>query len=66
MFLYQAVDRYNKTSSISDRKRFGLSRNIRMKKAIKAVRERIQKNPVRKQNIVSREMKIGPKTVRVF
>ena len=39
MFVYRAINRYNETSSVYDRKRSGRPRIIRTKKAIKAVRE---------------------------
>ena len=71
MFVYRAINRYNETSSVCDRKRsnqiksFRSSRprSVRTKKVVKAVRERIRRNPVRKQKILSREMKIAPRTM---
>lgn len=63
MFVYRAINRYNETSSVCDRKRSGRPRSVRTKKLVKAVRERIRRNPVRKQKILSREMKIAPRTM---
>jgi transposase len=63
MFVYRAINRYNETSSVCDRKRSGRPRSVRTKKVVKAVRERIRRNPVRKQKILSREMKIAPRTM---
>ena len=61
--MYWAVDRYNGTSSVYDRKRSGRPRSVRTKKAIKAIWERIRRNPVRKQKILSREMTIAPRNM---
>jgi transposase len=63
MFVYQAINRYNETSSVCDRKRSGRPRSVRTKKVVKAVRERILRNSVRKLKILSREMKIAPRTM---
>ena len=63
MFVYRAINRCNETSSVCDRKRSGRPRSVRTKKVVKAVRERIRRNPVRKQKILSREMKIAPRTM---
>lgn len=63
IFVFRAINRYNETSSVCDRKRSGRPRSVRTKKVVKAVRERIRRNPVRKQKILSREMKIAPRTM---
>lgn len=49
MFVYRAINRYNETSSVCDRKRSGRPRSVRTKKAVKAVRERIRRNPESKR-----------------
>ena len=48
-FTYRTCHRYNETSSICDRKRSGRPRYVHILKAIKTVRERIRRSPVRKQ-----------------
>lgn len=47
-------ERYNETSYVFDRKRFGRPRGV--KKAIKAVRKKIERNLVRKREILSQEI----------
>ena len=61
MFVYR--DKYNEKSFVCVRKRSGLPRSVRTKKAIKAVKERIQTNPVRKQKVLSREITILPRSM---
>ena len=46
MFVYRAIDKSNEISSVRDRKRSGHLRGVPTKKAIKALRETIQRNPV--------------------
>lgn len=63
MFVYRAIERFNDTSGVSDRERSGRPRTTRTPQAVKAVRERIRRNPLRKQKILSREMKIPQRTI---
>ena len=49
IFAYRAIDTYNEIFSACDRKSSDCPRSVRTKKEIKAVRERIQRNPARKQ-----------------
>ena len=63
MFKYRGIDRYNETSSVCDKKRSGPPRSVRTKRAIKAIRERMRRILLRKQKILSREMKIAPKFI---
>lgn len=62
-FVYRTIKRFTEMSSIDDRPRSGRPRNSRTPAAIKAVAERIRRNPLRKQKIMSREMKIPPRTM---
>lgn len=48
--------------SASDKKTPGRSRKYRTKKTIKAM-NKIRRNPVREQKIISQEMKIAPRTM---
>ena len=51
---------------VSDRKRSSRPRVDRMPHVIKAVRSRINKNPVQKQKIIDREMDIAQRTMSCF
>lgn len=62
-FIYRTVKRYNEISSVEDRARSGRPRETRTPEVIKAVRERIRRNPLRKQKIMAREMKVPPRTM---
>lgn len=62
-FVYRTIKRFSEMSSIDDRPRSGRPRDSRTPAAIKAVGERIRRNPLRKQKILSREMKIPPRTM---
>ena len=54
MFVYRAIDRYNEASACG-RKRPNRPRSVRTKKAIKAVSEKIRRNPDWKQKILPPE-----------
>jgi hypothetical protein len=62
-FIYRTINRYNETSSVEDKSRSGRPRTSRTPSAIKAVAERIRRNPLRKQKIMSLEMKISKRTM---
>ncbi|KAL1446800.1 hypothetical protein WDU94_010885 [Cyamophila willieti] len=62
-FVFRTIKRYNEMSSVDDRPRSGRPREVRKRSVIKAVRSRIRRNPLRKQNILSREMKIPVRTM---
>lgn len=62
-FVYRTIKRYSDTGDVVDRFRSGRPRSVRTKKAIEAVRSRINRNPLRKQKIVAREMKINARSV---
>lgn len=62
-FVYRTIKRYSELSSVNDRPRAGRPRTTRTPAAIKAVRERIRRNPIRKQKIMAREMKISPRSM---
>lgn len=63
LFVYRTIKRYNDTGDVVDRARSGRPRVVRTKETIKAVRERIRRNPVRKQKVMAREMKISPRSM---
>lgn len=62
-FVYRTIKRFSEMSSVNDRPRSGRPRDSRTPAVIKAVAERIRRNPLRKQKILSREMKIPPRTI---
>lgn len=62
-FVYRTIQRFNETGDVLDRPRTGRPRTARSKQIVEAVRSRIRRNPIRKQTILAREMKIAPRTV---
>ena len=62
MFVWRTIDRFTATQSIKDRPRSGRKRSVRTKNTIKAVENRIRRNPLRKQKIM-REMGISPRSM---
>lgn len=63
LFVYRTLKRYKDTGDVVDRVRTGRPRVVRTKETIKAVRERIRRNPARKQKIMAREMKISTRSM---
>jgi len=57
-FIFRTIKRYKKTGDIKNKSKSGRPRSVRTKSAIKAVRERVRRNPCRKQKVLSRELKI--------
>jgi len=55
-FIYRATKRYKELWGVEDRARSGRPTCVRTKAAIKTVRERIRRNPLRKQKLLSREL----------
>ena len=51
------------TGGFDDRQRSVRPRSVRTEKAVKALRERIRRNPLRKQKVLSREMDISPRSI---
>lgn len=62
-FVYRAVKLFGDTGGVRDRQRSGRPRTVRTPKAIKAVKKRIDRKPLRKQKILSREMQISQKSM---
>lgn len=64
---HKFVDRFTKwfedTGDINDRPWWSRSRTVRTRQAIKAVKSRIQKNPLRQQKIKAREMNTTQKSM---
>lgn len=58
-FVYRAVKLFGDTGGVADRPRSGRPRSVRTPRAVKAVQNRIYRNPLRKQQIMSREMNIS-------
>jgi hypothetical protein len=59
MFIYPAIKHYKELWGVEDRTRPGCLKIVRAEAAIKTVRERIRRNPLWKQKIVSRELNIS-------
>ncbi|KAL4131321.1 hypothetical protein QTP88_008653 [Uroleucon formosanum] len=62
-FVYRTIKRFNEFNTIDDKPRSGRPREIRTNAAVKAVAQRISRNPLRKQKVMAREMKIPPRTM---
>jgi len=62
-FVYRTIKRYKETSSISDRPRSGRPRSVRTPQAIKAVRERVRRNPCRNVKKMALQMKMCPSSM---
>jgi len=50
-------------NTVDDRPRSGRPRETRTNSAIKAVAQRIRRNPLHKQKIMAQEIKIPPRTI---
>ena len=59
MFIFPAIKHYKELWRVEDRVRSGRLKNVRAEAAIKTVPERIRRNPLWKQKIVSRELNIS-------
>ena len=55
-FVYRAIQRYKELWIVEDRDWSGCLKPLRAEAAIKTVRERIRRNPIWKQKIMSREL----------
>lgn len=62
-FVYRAIKLFEDTGDINDHERSGRPRIVRTPRAIAAVRSRLNRNPVRKQKILSQEMNISERSV---
>jgi len=63
-FVYRAIKRYKELWGVEDRARSRRLKSVRAEAAIKTVRERIRRNPLCKQNIMSRELNIPTQSSR--
>lgn len=61
--MHRTVARYKQTGALVDCSRSGHPRDARTENVVRAVRARIQRNPLRKQKIMSREMNVAPRTM---
>jgi len=64
-FVYLAIKRYKELWGVEDRARSGRLKSVRAEAAIKTVRERVRRNPLRKQKTISRELNISTQSSRV-
>lgn len=51
MFVYRTIDRYTNTFSVEDQKISGRPRAVRTTQVLNAVKARIRRNPIRKQEM---------------
>ena len=64
--IYDAVKRYQDLGNTKDHPKSGQPRTARTKANIKAVRERVRRNPKRSMRKMSREMNMDPKSMRTI
>ena len=64
--IYDAVKRYQDLGNTKDRPKSGRPCTARTKANIKAVRERVRRNPKRSMRKMSREMNMDPKSMRTI
>ncbi|KAL4096580.1 hypothetical protein QTP88_021506 [Uroleucon formosanum] len=62
-FVYRTIKRFKEFNTIDDKPISGRPREIRTNAAVKAIAQRIRRNPLCKQKIMDREMKIPPRTM---
>jgi len=63
-FVYRAIKRYKELWGFENRARSGRLKSLRAEAAIKTVEERIRRNLLWKQKIVSRELNISTQSSR--
>jgi len=59
MFIYPVIKHYKELWKLEDRARSGRLKSVRAEAAIKTVRERIPRNALWKQKILSRKLNIS-------
>jgi transposase len=64
MFIYRAIEHFKELRRVEDRARLGRLKYMRPEAAIKIVRERIRRNPLWKQKIISRKLNISTRSCR--
>ena len=64
MFIYPAIKHYKERWWVEDRARSGRLKSVRAEAAIKTVRERIHRNPLWKEKIMSRKLNISTQSSR--
>lgn len=62
-FVYRTIKRFIHLSSVDDKARSGRPRSVRTPDVIKKVRERIRRNPVRKQKIMAQQLQMSRMSV---
>ena len=63
-FIYRAIKHYKELWSVKDGARSGCLESVRAEDAIKPARERIRRNPLWKQKIMTRELNISTQSCR--
>lgn len=64
--VYDAVKRYEELGNAKDRPKSGRPRTARTKANIKAVREKVRRNPKRSMRKMAQEMNMDPKSMRTI
>jgi len=62
-YVYWAIKRYKELWGVEDRPLSGDLRCVRTKATIQTVREQIRQNPLQKQNSLSQELNISPRSM---
>lgn len=63
-FIYRIIKRFREDSRLEDKERSGRPRTVQTSAVIKAVKARIQRNPVRKQKMLALQMGLSRTTVK--
>lgn len=63
LFVYRTIKRFSETNSIADRARSGRSRSVRTPALVKAVRERIRRNPCHKKSLLAKQIEVSKRTM---
>ncbi|OXA41211.1 Transposable element Tc3 transposase [Folsomia candida] len=63
--VYGVIKRYSKAPSLADKKRSGGPRTARTKSMVKALRDRIRRNPRRQQKKLAIQLNVSPSTIKM-
>ena len=64
MFIYPAIKHYKELWRVEDRACSGRLKSVRAEAAVKTARERIRRNPLCKEKIMSRKLNISTQSSR--
>jgi len=62
-FVYRTIKRFKEFNTIDDKPKSGRPHEIKTNTAVRAVAQRIRRNPLHKQKIIAKQMKTPPRTM---